>query len=162
MALTTEMITTAEVQSLALVDSNLDPAYLDQYILTSQRHYIRKFIGNDWYEELLTQIAASSLTADNTNAMVYIKRALAHFVVFESLPQIRTQIQKGGVYSNISETSEPATAADYGNTRNDYLVKAEREREELAWYIKDVREDTPTAYPLYSGTSEQNSGIIIY
>ena len=104
----------------------------------------------------------ATLTTDNTNVLVYIKKALAHYVVYESLPQIRNQIAKGGVQVNLTETSEAASALDYGNVRNDYLTKAEAFIEEIDFYIKDVREDTPTAYPLYGGKSSQNGGIIFY
>ena len=162
MARDTELITVAEVKTLAIVNSNLDTAYLDQYILTAQRHYIREFLSKEFYEELQTQVAASTLTTNNTNILVYIKRALAHYVVYESLPQIRNQISKGGVFNNLNATSEPATDLSYGNTRNDYLVKAEREREEIDYYIKQIREDDDTAYPLYCNTSKQNGGIILY
>jgi len=162
MARDTEMMTTAEIKEIAIVNSNLDTAYLDQYILYSQRFYIREFLGKEFYEELLTQIAAASLTTNNTNVLVYIKDALAHYVVYESLTQVRTQISKGGVNTNLTATSEPATDLGYGNTRNDYIMKAERFREEIDYYIKQIREDDATAYPLYCKTSKQTGGIIIY
>ena len=162
MARDTEMITTAEVKAIAIVNSNLDTAYLDQYILLAQRRYIREFLGKEFYEELLTEIAASTLTTNNTNVLVYIKDALAHYVVYEGLPQIRSQIAKGGVFNNLNATSEPATDLGYGNTRNDYIMKAERFREEIDYYIKQIREDDATAYPLYCKTSKQTGGIIIY
>jgi len=162
MARTTELITTAEVKSLAIVNANLDTAYLDQYILTAQRHYIREFISKEFYEELQTQVAAETLTTNNTNVLVYIKRALAHYVVYESLPQLKNQIAKGGVYNNISATGETATDKGFSDTRQDYLAKAEREREEIDYYIKQIREDDATAYPLYSKSAKQNSGIIFY
>ena len=162
MALDTEMITVQEVKDIAIVNSNLDTAYIDQYILYSQRFYIRKFLGNDFYEELLDQIENATLTTDNTNILVYIKNALAHYIVYESLPQVRNQIAKRGVFNNLNATSEPASDLSYGNTRQDYLMKGERFREEITFYIEDIRETTPTSYPLYSGKSEQSGGIIFY
>lgn len=162
MALDTEMITTAEIKEIAIVNSNLDIAYLDQYIIYSQRKYIRAFLGNTFYEELLDEIENATLTTDNTNILVYIKSALAHYIVYESLPQVRNQIAKGGVFNNLNATSEPATDLSYGNSRSDYLAKAENFREEIDFYIKDVRNDTSTAYPLYCGKSQQSGGIILY
>ena len=92
MALDTEIITTAEIKTNAIVNTNLDTAYLDQYILYCQRKYLRAFLSNDFYEEILDQVENATLTTDNTNVLVYIKKALAHYVVYESLPQIRNQI----------------------------------------------------------------------
>lgn len=162
MARDTEMMTTAEVKTIAIVNSNLDTAYIDQYILFTQRKYLREFLSKEFYEELLTQIAASTLTTNNTNVLVYIKNALAHYIVYESLPQVRNQIAKGGVFNNLNATSEPATDLGFGNTRQDYLMKAENFREEIDYYIKQIREDDDTAYPLYCKTSKQTGGIILY
>jgi hypothetical protein len=162
MARDTELITTAQVKTIAIPDSNLDVAYLDQYILVAQRHYIREFLSKEFYEELQTQKAAATLTTNNTNVLVYIQDALAHYVVYESLPQLRNQISKGGVFNNVSTTGDSATDLSYGNVRNDYMVKAERFREEIDYYIKQIREDDATAYPLYCKTSKQTGGIILY
>lgn len=156
-------MTVSEVKTLAVVNSNIDSAYLDQYILTAQRHYIRDYLGNDFYEEILGQVDNSAtLTSDNSTLIEdYIKPALAHYVVFESLPQIRNQIAKGGVFNNTSTTSEASSGLDFGNLRSDYLSKAERLREEIDFYIKDYRKTNTNAYPLYKPKKEQSGGIII-
>jgi len=157
------MMTVAEVKTNAIVDSNIDTAFFDQYILMAQRKYIRGFLGNDYYEELLTQIAASSETSDNSTVIdSYIKPALAHYVVYECLPQLRNQIAKGGVFLNLSDTADAVSDLGYGQIREDYLAKADALREEIDFYIQDAQDDDSSKYPLYCGTSNQNSGIIIY
>ena len=164
MALTTPIMTVSEVKTLAVVNSNLDTAYLDQYIIDSQRQYIRDYLGNDFYEELLDQIDnTATLTSDNNTLIEdYIKPSLAHYVVFESLPQIRNQITKGGIYNNTSDTSEASSALDFGNLRTDYITKGERLREEIDFFIKDYRKTNTNAYPLYCGVQSQSGGIILY
>ena len=162
MARDTKIITTDEVKTIALTDANLDTAYIDQYILYSQRKYIREFLGKEFYEEILDEVENSTLTTANSNVLVYIKDALAHYVVYESLTQIRTSINKGGVNVNLSATAEPATDLGYGNVRNDYIMKAENFREEVDYYIKQIREDDSTAYPLYCKDAQQTGGIIFY
>lgn len=164
MATTTEIITTSEIKSTAVVNSNLDTAYLDQYILMTQRKYIRPFIGTDFYDEILDQLDnTATLTADNTTLInSYIKPALAHYVVYESLPQVRNQITKGGVFNNLSDTSDIASGQDYGRLRDDYLIKAETFIKEIDLFIKDQQETDSTKYPLYCGKNQQNGGIIFY
>jgi len=164
MATTTEIITTSEVKTLAVVNSNLDTAYIDQYILMTQRKYIRPFLGTDYYDEILDQLDdTSTLTADNSTLITsYIKPALAHYVVYESLPQVRNQIAKGGVFNNLSETSDIASGQDYGRLRDDYLIKAETFIKEIDLYIKDQQDVDGTKYPLYCGKNQQNGGIIFY
>lgn len=156
-------MTSTEVKSLAIVDSKIDTAYFDQYILMCQRKYIRPFLGNDYYEELLTEIAGSSLTSDNNTVLEdYIKPALAHYIVYESLPQLRNSVNKGGVFLNVSETADAASDLGYGQIREDYQGKAEALRCEIDYYIKDAQDDDGTKYPLYCGKKSQNGGIIIY
>lgn len=164
MALTTEMITTSEIKTQAIVNSNLDAAYLDQYILFSQRKYLRTFLGEDFYDEILSQVDdTSTLTTDNSTLLEsYLKPMLAHYVVYESLPQIRNQIAKGGVYLNLSETADAASDLDYSRTRNDYLAKAEAWKQETDYFIKKQQDTDSTKYTLYCGKSKQSGGIIIY
>jgi len=163
MSLTQPMMTVAEVKTNAIVDSNIDTAYFDQYILLAQRKYLRKFLGNDYYEELLTQIAASSETSDNATLIDdYIKPALAHYVVYESLPQLRNSVNKGGVFLNLSDTADAVSDFGYGQIREDYLAKADALREEIEYYVNDAQDSDSTKYPDFKGKNSQNSGIIIY
>lgn len=158
------MITVSEVKDWAVVSSEMDTAYLDQYILMSQREYIRSYLGSDFYDELLDQLDnTATLTSDNETLMDdYVKPALAHYVVYESLPQVRNQIAKGGVFNNLSETSDISSGQDYGRLRDDYLIKASSFRNEIDIFIKNQQEDDSTKYPLYCGKDNQSGGIIFY
>lgn len=164
MALTTEIMTVAEVKTLAIVDSNLDTAYLDDNILPSQRKWFRSFLGNDFYEEILGQVDNSATLTTDNNTLIedYIKPALAHYVIYRALPRIRNQVAKGGVYNPLSETADVASGLDYGRLRDDYLTKAEELRLEIDFFIKDAREDDATKYPLYCKNESQSGGIILY
>ena len=164
MAATTPMITVSEVKTQAVVNSNLDTAYLDQYILMTQRKYIRPFLGTDFYDELLDQLdSTATLTSDNQTLIEdYIRPSLAHYIVYEGLPQIRNQIAKGGVYNSLSTTSDISSGQDYGRLRDDYEAKASTLKQEINIFIKDQQEDDSTKYPLYCGKSSQDNGIIFY
>lgn len=164
MSATTKIITVEEIKTNAIVNSNLDTAYLDQYILITQRKYLRAFLGEDFYEEILDQLDnTATLTSDNETLINdYIKPCLAHYIVYESLPQIRNQIAKGGVFNNLSETGDVASGQDYDRMRNDYIVKAETFESEIDYFIKKQQDSDSTKYPLYCGKNYQNSGIILY
>lgn len=156
------MMTAAEVKSQAIVDSNFDTAYIDQYILMAQRKYIKPFLGTDFYDEITDEID-SSLTSDNDTLLDdYIKPALAHYVIYESLPQLRNQIAKGGVFLNLSETSDAASDLGYGQIRDDYIAKAEAFKIQADNFIQEEQDDDSTKYPLYCGKKSQNGGIILY
>lgn len=156
------MMTAAEVKSQAIVDSNFDTAYIDQYILMAQRKYIKPFLGTDFYDEITDEID-TTLSSDNDTLLDdYIKPALAHYVIYESLPQLRNQIAKGGVFLNLSETSDAASDLGYGQIRDDYIAKAEALRVQADNFIQEEQDDDSTKYPLYCGRKSQNGGIILY
>lgn len=156
------MMTAAEVKSQAIVDSNFDTAYIDQYILMAQRKYIKPFLGTDFYDEITDEID-TTLSSDNDTLLDdYIKPALAHYVIYESLPQLRNQIAKGGVFLNLSETSDAASDLGYGQIRDDYIAKAEAFKIQADNFIQEEQDDDSTKYPLYCGKKSQNGGIILY
>ena len=155
-------MTAAEVKSQAIVDSNFDTAYIDQYILMAQRKYIKPFLGTDFYDEITDEID-TTLSSDNDTLLDdYIKPALAHYVIYESLPQLRNQIAKGGVFLNLSDTSDAASDLGYGQIRDDYIAKAEAFKIQIDNFIQEEQDDDSTKYPLYCGKKSQNGGIILY
>lgn len=164
MSATTEILTTSEVKSLAIVSAKFDKAYIDQYILLSQRRYLRSYLGVDFYNEILDQLDnTSTLTADNLELINnYLKPCLAHYVVYESLPQVRNQISKGGVYNNLSDTGDVASGLDYGRLRDDYLSKAEALKDEISNFIIEKRKTDTNKYPLFLNNKSQNGGVIFY
>ena len=62
MAFNTTVMTSTEVKNLAVDDLAFDQTYFDNYIITSQRKYVRTVLGKKFYNELLTQIETTTLT----------------------------------------------------------------------------------------------------
>ena len=56
MAYNTEIISVAEVVDKALKTATFDEALLEDYILSAQRHYLKPFLGSDFYNEILDQV----------------------------------------------------------------------------------------------------------
>lgn len=155
-------MTAAQVKTQAITSSALDTSYISRYILFAQRKYFRDYLGKDFYDELMVEVDTTFSADNQTLVDDYIKPALAHYVVYESLPQMRNSIAKGGVYNSLSETGDVASDLDYGRLREDYLSKAEALRVEVEEYIKDQQELDSTKYPLFCGKKRQNGGIIFY
>lgn len=166
MAATTEIITTTEVIELALTQKKVDPVLLDNDILPAQREYIKKFLGVEFYDEILTQVDAASLTPDNTELLEdYLKPMLAHFVVYVAFPHIQLEIGSKGVMKNISETSEPASNREAANLRNNFDYKGNLWRNDATEFIRESKEADPTKFPLFNKkTNSQNTktGPIFY
>ena len=164
MAATTEIITTTEVLD-KIPNNDFDPALVAKYIIKAQRKYIRPLLGEDFYDEILTQSAAASLTSDNTTLVnSYVKPCLAYYIIYESLPQIKNNISSSGVIELDHEFTRPANRGDYAALRSQILTDADDWRVEVIKFIKDSQEDDSSKFPLWEKLDNyQNKyGIITY
>lgn len=164
MAATTEIITTTEVLD-KIPNNDFDPALVAKYIIKAQRKYIRPLLGEDFYDEILTQSAAASLTSDNTTLVnSYVKPCLAYYIIYESLPQIKNNISSSGVIELDHEFTRPANRGDYAALRSQILTDADDWRVEVIKFIQDSQEDDSSKFPLWEKLDNyQNKyGIITY
>jgi len=166
MSLTTEIYTTAEVITAVIPNADFDPSLLDKRLLKCQRKYLRDLIGEDFYDEILTEFAAGTLTADNLTLLNdYIIPMLSYYLVYESLPDIRTNITSSGVVELSQEFISPSSRGDYASVRNQILADAEDWRVELLRFIKDTQKDDSSKYPEFTNKDKNyfnKYGIIPY
>ena len=167
MAFDTEIMTDVEVKDLAIHDEYFDEAYFTNYILTSQRKYVRPTLGKDFYNEILDQIENATLTPDNTIIVDnFLKPMLAHFVVYECYSKVHTQITNQGSMNASTEFSEQGNSFDYSQSRDFYINKGDTWRKDMIVYIEDAKDDDSTKYPLFEDCKDQpqlnKKGIIFY
>ncbi len=165
MAATTEIITTTEIIDLAIpLKAGFEPRFFEKWILKAQRQYIRPFLGDDFYEELLDQVEGATLTADNTALLDdYLKPMLAHYIVFERLPEINDHVSNSGTMSDFNEFSNASGNTGKGLVRNQKYADAQHYEQQADQFIKDEQQDDSTKYPLYDcGTRSSNKYLILY
>jgi hypothetical protein len=168
MAYNTEIITAQEVMDFTTLDLGFDIDYFTNYILSTQRKYVKGLLGKDYYDEILTQVAAASLTADNTIIVDdFLKPMLAHYVIFEVMPAVRTQFVNQGAMSNDTEFSDSASSFDYSGMRNFFSSEGDLWKYQTDDYIKDAKKDDSTKYPLYQNCDDNlpqtnKRGFILY
>ena len=167
MAYNTDMMTSAEVATEAINDNYFDDAYFDKYILTTQRKYVKPVLGDDYYDELLTEIAGATLTADNTIIVDdFIKPMLAHYIVYEVYSKVHTQLTNQGAMQNRTEFSQQTNSFDYSQSREFYINKADMWKVAMIDYIKDAKDNDPTKFPLFDDCDNppqvNKKGIIFY
>jgi len=165
MADTTEIITTTEIIDLAIPNkSGFEPRFFSKWILKTQRQYIRNFLGKDYYDEILTQVAASTLTADNTALLDdYLKPMLAHYCLYERLPQINHHVTNSGTVDDFNEFSNNTDNIGKGQVRNQALADAQQFEAQARQFIEDEQDDDSTKFPLFDcGKSNSNKYFITY
>jgi hypothetical protein len=158
MAHNTEIITSTEVRDQVINSVQFDVALLENRIINYQRKYVRKVLGKDFYDEILTQVEGASLTADNNTLLEsYIKPMLAHYIVFEEMPYLRSQIGSLGSRNPLDDLSGQADDQDYGLLRRRLSSDADLMKQNLIQYIKDEQEDDSSKYPLFEGCEDSNN-----
>ena len=158
MAHNTEIITSTEIRNEVINSVNFDVALLENRIINYQRKYVRRLLGKEFYEELTTQVELATLTADNETLLnSYIKPMLAHYVVFEEMPYLRTQIGDLGARNPLDDLSGQAAQSDYDLLRRRLSSDADLMAENLQQFIKDEQEDDSTKYPLFEGCDDTNN-----
>lgn len=162
-----KFMTAGQVRSEVIPNEDFDEALINNKILMVQRKYLRDLLGEDFYIELYTQNDASpqTLTSDNTTLLDdYIKPMLAHYVVYECFPSIRSNITSSGIVTLDQEFTNPSSREDYAALRNQILAHADDLRAELIYFIKKQQEDDSSKYPLYERKDNYQAkyGIITY
>jgi len=165
MAATTEIITSAEIIELSIpLKAGFEPRYFDKWILKGQRQWVKPFLGVDFYDEILDEIEGT-LTSDNETLVTdYLKPMLAHYMLYERLPQISSHVTNAGVTSQTDEFSAPAPQISISGIRNQALSDAQHFEEQTREFIKEAQEDDSSKYPLFEcGKKNSNKyGFIFY
>lgn len=128
------------------IDDNVDIKLLKTAMRESQDIYIRDIIGSGIYNELITQINASTLTVLNTTLLnEYIKPCQKYYVLYETAPMLSFQIVNKGIQTRNSEHSNPADISVVTQLASTWKDKGEYYANRLRDYLQQNR----TSYPLY-------------
>lgn len=158
----TEIITPAEVKTLAITDISFDETYFEKYIDIAQRLYVKPALGKDLYNDYLAQfgaLPAEYLTLKNE----YIDKMLSFYVVYEAFPEIRDKLTNQGIMHNGTEFSEQTPSIDYAALRSVYMRNGNFWQAELVEFLID----NSSTYPLFENCPDEvrtsnNKGFFLY
>lgn len=123
---------------------NLDE--VNNYVGVAELIWIRPIIGDDFYDELCTQVEEDNLTeANQTLFLEALYPYLAYAVCLEALPFIWSDINEKGITLNRSENSESVTLKDMTYLESHVRRQVEARKDFFIKYL-----DTHLAsFPLY-------------
>ena len=160
----TNLITAGEVVSKGVKKTSYDTTKITQNIPFSQERWIRPFLGDDFYDELIA--ASGSFNTEQTDLMDnYIKPALSYFVLYDTFweNQIK-EMNAGNVLAQTDFTSQPSTRM-LEIKRNDLKEKANIWLNHAQKFIEDTIDSDSSKFTNYSaGLSDyaQRSGSNVY
>ena len=157
------LITAAEVINRAFTNANTDTSLIKStFIEISELNHIRPVLGEDLYNEILTQ-SLGTLTALNSVLLEsYIKDYLAFCVKFEVLPDISYNTTSQGVVENLADFTNPVSEKKLAFLRTETYRKADTFKKKMVEYLVDNHSDYPLWVNETSGGVIKKFGIITY
>lgn len=157
-----QLITANDVISKAFIHGNIDPALIKaEFIEVSQEENIRAVLGNDMYDEIVSENNANVFTGSNETLLNnYIKPALAFFVAKDILLHIAVRITNKGVMLNNGTESTQASREDRASLISRYNEQGITMIDKMKRYILD----NSSTFPLYANEVSDvkfKAGIII-
>jgi len=143
-----QLITANEVIAKAFVHGNIDPALIKaEFVEVSQEEHILPFLGQDMYDEIVSENNANVFTGTNETLLnSYIKPALALFVARDIILHISVRITNKGVVLNNGQDSVQASKEERALLIDRYKEQGDTMLNKMERYILDNIAD----FPLYS------------
>jgi hypothetical protein len=133
------------------IDENVDVKLLRNSILETQEIRIRGIVGTALYDELCTQITASTKTTlNNTLLDSYIKPALKYWVLLDSALILTFKIMNKSIVKRTAENTETIQVTDLDRLMNFFKDRAEYYSERITKYLIE----NESSYPLFTNPGD--------
>jgi len=126
----------------------LDPKwFFEPNIQYVENEYIVCMIGQDLYDELITQIETDTLTVDNATLLdTYLKPCVSWYLIAESMVLSTYRIENKGLMQNIDDTSQAASGSQLRFTQDYCKNRAQRLADMTLKYLEKNKD----LYPLWN------------
>lgn len=139
------------IKDSSYIDENVDVKLLRNSILETQEIRIRGIVGTALYDELCTQITASTKTTlNNTLLNSYIKPALKYWVLLDSALILTFKVMNKSIVKRTSENTETIQVTDLDRLMNFFKGRAEYYSERITKYLIE----NESSYPLFTNAGD--------
>lgn len=141
-----QFISETKLKENSFINGNVDDKVLVPVILDCQLDYILPIIGSGIYNELVSQITASTLTAYNTTLLKdYIHPCLIKYVEYEAPMFLNFKFTNANMGKKNTDESVPLSLEEMEKLTNRLRLKAEMRAERVTKFLRA----NFTNYPLY-------------
>ena len=142
----TFLIDIQELKDLTPIEQNVDEVLFNQTVLYCQDVYVQDICGTALYNQLLTQVATSTLTALNTTLInTYLQPAMRFYIMAEIVRPLSIRFTNVGMMQNNTSHSQPISDKLLTETEDHYRNRAELLATRASGYLCA----NDTSYPLY-------------
>lgn len=161
------LVTAIEVIETSLTNGeSFDTALIkDEIINAAQLRFIMPKLGDELWDELVTEGDAGSYSAVNTTLVNKLKPAMCFFVKYEIIPDSSVNQTSAGLQVLNTEFSTAATDSQRGQIREQALTHGNTLLKEVIRWLE--KSENVTNYPLYTlaqqnDVSPKSTGGIIF
>lgn len=162
MNISIKLVTPQYIKNTTVVQQLVPDINLDSFIYQTQDFYLRPTLGNDLYNEVITEVtnnsgSTSGLTSSTIQTLVdYCQPYVAYMTIYEAFPYLSVKIANNGLIRRIGAGDfEPILLDELKYLRQDIYNKANAMKTLLDNFLTDNK---ATYYPTAS-TLSCNTGI---
>jgi len=123
---------------------NLDNQYLRSFIIKAQEINIQKVLGSDLYNDIVSGVNNSDLTAAETTLLQdYIQSCLVEWATYTAFPHIHIRVMNIGIVKKDSDISDPIDLDELKFMRKQILEMAEFYSERMKDYLRENKNSFP-------------------
>lgn len=147
MALKPLFVSSATIKKFGVLENNVDDKLISQTILMVQDIQLQQILGSDLYNEICTQINASTLSAANQTLLDdYIRDFIINATIMEGAVIFNYRFSNKGVVTQNSENQQPVTQRELELIEQKWGRMSEFYAKRLSGYL----EENSSVYPLWA------------
>lgn len=120
------LISSSYIYNNSVINSNVDEKYIVPTIDLCQKMYLIPILGTALYDEIIGQVVAGTLSANNTTLLNdYIQDVLLYYVLYEGISIFTYKIENKSVVKKSGEYSQSIDSQEVQMLRDMYKDRAE-------------------------------------
>lgn len=142
------------------INKNTAWALLNPYINDSCDKYIIPYIGETFFNTLITRSTANDVTAAETKALVLLKRATAYYTAMYAYPKEQDVFSDIGTSQHNAEHTNATPVAVYKSKLWDLTITADGHLDALLQFLEVRVKGGDTRFDTFKNSDEYNSGKV--
>ena len=138
------------IKKTTVINDNVDDKLIEGAINDVQLLYMRPLLGTRLYDQILSQIGSSSVSANNQTLInTYLAPCMKYYVLAECAHIFNYQFWNKGIMTSSSDNAQPVDFSTVKFVMDEYRNKAEK----LARIATDYLRYNSSTYTLYTANA---------
>lgn len=145
------IITENYLKQSSVLNGNVDMKIITPTIVLCQDKYIKPMLGEDLFDEILSQIGSNTVSSLNETILDnYVLPALVYYTMTELTPSMKYKYANIGIVTNSDTNASAPDLTEIKFLMDQWRVNAEMYAERGTRYLVDNSAD----YPLYTANTD--------